>query len=104
MKSGRKRKPLFERLQTALLEANAFVEGNLTLRTFTVPAPPPPLAAPQIVDLRESLGMSQAVFAKMLNVSPKTVQAWEHGTRHPAQSALRLLQIIKSEPEIVARI
>ena len=101
--SNQERPQLFHRLKAALEEANEFLEGNLTLRNFEVPAAPPSLKSREIVNLRESLRMSQSVFAKVLNVSPKTVQAWERGTRRPAQSALRLLQILKTEPGIVAR-
>jgi putative transcriptional regulator len=42
--------------------------------------------------------MSQAMFARLLNVSPKTVQSWEHGTRKPSQAALRLIQVFEQNP------
>jgi predicted transcriptional regulator len=48
--------------------------------------------------------MSQGVFAKMLNVSAKTVQSWEQGERRPSQAALRLLQVIGAQPAIVCEI
>ena len=42
--------------------------------------------------------MSQAVFARMLNVSTKTVQSWEQGQRSPSQAALRLIQVFRQNP------
>ena len=42
--------------------------------------------------------MSQAVFARMLNVSTKTVQSWEQGQRRPSQAALRLIQVFRQNP------
>jgi putative transcriptional regulator len=42
--------------------------------------------------------MSQAVFARMLNVSTKTVQSWEQGVRKPSQAALRLIQVFRQDP------
>ncbi|MFA6492400.1 MAG: helix-turn-helix domain-containing protein [Candidatus Babeliales bacterium] len=37
---------------------------------------------------------SQGAFAKVLNVSIKTVQSWESGVRVPSHSSLRLLEIV----------
>lgn len=45
--------------------------------------------------------MSQAVFAATLNVSKKTVQSWEQGWRTPSDVALRMLQVIDRNPEVV---
>ena len=40
----------------------------------------------------------------MLNVSTKTVQSWEHGTRKPSQAALRLIQVFGQNPGAVLRV
>ena len=45
--------------------------------------------------------MSQPVFARVLNVSAKTVQSWEQGVRTPQRGDLRLIQIIEKDPKIV---
>lgn len=37
----------------------------------------------------------------MLNISPKTVQAWEQGSREPGDAALKLLTIAKNHPEVL---
>jgi DNA-binding transcriptional regulator YiaG len=47
------------------------------------------------------LNLSQAVFAGVLNVSVKTVQAWEQGLRQPSDAALKLLTIAKKHPEVL---
>ena len=39
-------------------------------------------------------------FASALNVSDKTVKAWEQGIKPPGSSALRLLEIIERHPEV----
>src|SRR5688500_12345037 len=51
------------------------------------------MSSQEISELRKRLGYSQQVFARLLNVSPKTVQAWEQGTREPSGEALKLLAI-----------
>jgi hypothetical protein len=48
--------------------------------------------------------MSQGVFARLLNVSVKTVQSWEQGERKPSHAALRLLQVLAEQPEMVCQI
>ena len=99
-----KRKPLAERLKTGLTEAVQFAKGELTLRTVEVPAPPPKIAAKDVTSLRAKTGMSQAVFARVLNVSTKTVQSWEQGERKPSHAALRMLQVLREKPTFVLEI
>lgn len=41
--------------------------------------------------LRMSLNASQAVFAKLLGASVKTVEGWESGNRAPSRMACRLM-------------
>lgn len=95
---------VYEQIKAGLEQAIAQSRGELTLRTTTLP-PPPPSASPQrVVKLRRKLGMSQAVFAATLNISPKLVQSWEQGLRKPDRGALRLLQIIEARPGIVAEV
>ena len=48
--------------------------------------------------------MSQAVFARVLNVSTKTVQSWEQGERKPSHAALRMLQVFRENPTFVIEI
>lgn len=49
----------------------------------------------QIKQIRESFQVSQAVFARLLNVSVSTVQKWEIGQKKPTGAALKLLQLVK---------
>jgi putative transcriptional regulator len=37
----------------------------------------------------------------MLNVSAKTVQSWEQGTRTPSHAALRLIEVLRKRPDVV---
>lgn len=98
------RKPIFERLKTGLEEGIAHARGELTLKTTEVPEPPPEIDAQTVVALREAAMMSQAVFAKVLYVSAKTVQSWEQGVRAPSMAARRLIQIFAEEPAAVCKV
>ena len=64
---------------------------TLTARDTKV-APPPEFDARRVVAVRESLEVSQPVFAQVLNVSPALVRGWERGARTPSGAAARLLQ------------
>jgi putative transcriptional regulator len=94
---------LFEQIKDGLEESIQFTQGELNLRTTTVPTRPPAVTARKIVALRQKLGMSQGVFAQVLNVSAKTVQSWEQGERKPSQAALRLLQVMQAQPQVVCQ-
>jgi putative transcriptional regulator len=98
------RKPLFERLKSGLKEGIAHARGELTLKTVEVPEAPPEIDAKTLVALREEAEMSQAVFAKVLFVSSKTVQSWEQGIRVPSKAARRLLHVFTQHPEVVCHV
>jgi putative transcriptional regulator len=102
-KQPKRRMPLFERLRQGLNEGIAHAKGELTLRTVEIPEEPPEIDARMLAALRERAAMSQAVFARMLNVSPRTLQSWEQGVRQPSDASRRLIQIFSSDPEIVCR-
>lgn len=48
----------------------------------------------EIQALRKKQKLSQAVFAKYLNISPATIRSLEQGKRHPHGAILKLLNII----------
>lgn len=97
------RKPFFERLKKSLEEGLAHANGKLTLKTVTIDFEPPEIDAATLVALRGAAGMSQEVFAGLLNVSTKTLQSWEQGLRQPADASRRLIQLFAEQPEVFCR-
>jgi putative transcriptional regulator len=94
----------FGDLKEAMEGALAFEHGesrDLKVTRIQAPRPPKAMSPKDIARIRERLNCSQAVFAMMLNISPKTVQAWEQGSREPGDAALKLLSIAKKHPEIL---
>ena len=92
----------FAELEESLKQAVAFTEGQREgFRVTKLPAPPPHRSRNQIVRLRHSLQFSQSIFATLLNVDVKTVQAWEQGLREPSDAALKLLDIAEKHPEVL---
>jgi putative transcriptional regulator len=87
---------LFKELKEGLEDAIAYEQGKLDLRSkdIEIPDPPAEYTAKKIKKIRDKNRYSQGIFAKILNVSIKTVQSWESGQRVPSHAALRLLEII----------
>jgi len=75
---------------------------KLTLRTTTLPKPAPVIGPREVKRLRSRLKMSQPVFAAVLNVPTITAISWEKGRRQPSGAALRLLEIARRHPEVLA--
>jgi putative transcriptional regulator len=75
---------------------------KLTLRTTTLPKPAPVVGPREVKRLRSRLRMSQPVFAAVLNVPIVTAISWEKGRRQPSGAALRLLEIVRRHPEVLA--
>ncbi len=74
---------------------------TLDLRTVEIPPRPKPLKPADIRSLRESLNASQALFARLLNVSSNAVESWEQGIRQPRQATLKLLYIARKSPNLL---
>ncbi len=94
----------FADLKQAMEGALAFERGKrhgLKITRIQAPRPPKAMSSRDIIQIRRKLNCSQTVFAMMLNISPKTVQAWEQGSREPGDAALKLLTIAKNHPEVL---
>ena len=93
---------VFDMVMAGLEDSIAYSKGEKrSLVTTRLPAPPPPMDAKKVMQVRASLNMSQGLFAAALNVSAKTVQGWEQGLRKPSNASLRLLQIAECQPQAV---
>ena len=102
--TAKARKPFAERIRAGLDEALAHARGELTLKTVAVPLAPPEIDAESLAAMRGSAGMSQAVFASVLSVSPNTVRSWEQGKRKPSKAARRMIHLFAVQPEVVCRV
>jgi putative transcriptional regulator len=56
-----------------------------------------PLGGDEIQALRKREGVSQAVFARHLNVRPKLVSDWERGIKRPSGPSLKLLMLVRGK-------
>ncbi|HEV2992059.1 MAG TPA: helix-turn-helix domain-containing protein [Candidatus Angelobacter sp.] len=93
---------VFGDLKQSLHEALAYEQNKRTvLRVSELPPPPKPLSPRQIRAIRQSFQVSQAVFARLINVSPNAVESWEQGVRHPREATLKLLTIAHKHPKVL---
>ena len=89
-----------ELLLESVSEAKEHASGKVTLKSeaLVLPSSPPKYSKTKIKKLRTELNVSQAVFAKILNVSLQTVRAWEQGDNIPKGATVRLFQLIEFNP------
>jgi putative transcriptional regulator len=76
--------------------------AQLRITEIAVPPPVKSLRPAEIKDIRTRLGVSQTAFAALLNVPKNTAVSWESGVRKPSGAALKLLQLVRRKPEILA--
>lgn len=92
---------VYEGITQGLEEAIEYNKGNLKARSKTISiAPLPDFNAAEIKTIRTNLGMTQILFANLIGVSKKTVEAWEAGKNSPNGAATRMLSLIKADPDL----
>ena len=82
------------------LESGKSVEKRFTVRTVSLDLQPKPYGPEDVKHVRKMLNASQALLAKFLGVSVKTIRAWEQGTRPVPTIACRYLDDIVAYPDL----
>jgi putative transcriptional regulator len=91
-------KELFVDLEKSLSEAVEITSGvREPSRSFIY-------SSVDVGEIRGKLHLSQTKFARMLGVSPRTVQNWEQGRRRPTGPALALLKIAEKRPGVIREV
>jgi len=78
---------------------DAEIMDKRTMRRFDelCLTPVRPLAADEIRSLRERERVSQAVFARHLNVTTGLISQWERGEKKPVGPSLKLLTLVQEK-------
>lgn len=87
----------FDNLVQGLKEAAAMRRGELASAGTTMIKPV------DVKRTRELTGQSQADFARMMWISPRTLQNWEQGRNHPTGPAVALLRAIAHSPQALIK-
>jgi putative transcriptional regulator len=77
----------------------AHARGELQLTEIEYPV----LSDIDVKRLRESLGLSQADFARLYGINMRALQDWEQGRRRPESAVRAYLTVIRKDPDFVAR-
>jgi len=83
----------------SLTEIRAWQRGKGSLHVIEVPDPIPPV---RIKAIRKKVARSVRVFSERFGLPAKTVQQWEQGARRPDAASSLLLEVIDSNPDVVA--
>ncbi|AZL71950.1 MULTISPECIES: helix-turn-helix domain-containing protein [Pseudomonas] len=76
--------------------------GKLTLRSHKVEFEQlAPLVPNELIELRQRLNMSRAVFAAYLRTNARTLENWEQGRSQPNAQAIALIRLVQKYPETV---
>jgi putative transcriptional regulator len=71
------------------------------LNSLGVKIPDIVITSTEIKEIRKKTNLSQAVFAKLLNVSSSSVKQWEQGKRVPTGSTKVLLELLNKSPHLL---
>ena len=103
-RGGRKRE-LFDELDEGLQALAAERQGKRTLRSHAVEWKPAPEVTPrQLIELREALNLSRALFAVYLRTNVRTLEHWEQGRAKPNAQAALLIRLVQRYPDTVQRL
>ena len=59
------------------------------------------LSADEIQSIRKRVGVSQSVFAQLMNVSLSSIRQWEQSIRTPSGSTMILLELLQKKPHLL---
>lgn len=100
-----KKRNLFNELIAGVDDMKAAREGKITLRSATVEAlAAPEVTAQDVIDLRERLHVSRAVFARYLRINLRTIEGWEQGRSKPNSQAALLMKLVDRHPEMLCEL
>jgi putative transcriptional regulator len=90
-------------LLEGLNQAVEYSKGNLQAakKRKVIISPLPKYQPHEIKQIRNSLHLTQRIFADIIGVSVKAVEAWEAGTNTPNGPTTRILQLLQSDPKLL---
>jgi len=103
MKNGKRN--IFGELVEGVESMRKHREEKLTLKTHKVESIELPKVSGKLIrNVRETLHVSQGVFASLLQVNQRTLQNWEQGRSKPNDQAAALILLVQKFPDTLARL
>ena len=95
----------YESLKAGLEDVVAFLQGDTSrCRVIIRESPVPEYKAQDVVQIRESLNLSQNALASVLGVPVWTVEEWEAGDTVPSGPARHLLYLIEGDHSLADKL
>ncbi len=91
----------FSGIMEGLNEALAYEKGTANAKTIARKRALPVI---DVLEVRNSLSMTQKAFANVLGVSCRTVEAWECGKSTPTPTAKKLIYLIQQDHSLIDRL
>ena len=99
------KRKLFDEISEGFEALRAQRTGKRTLRTHEVEVKQPiAISAAELLELREKLRLSRAVFARYLRTNLRTLENWEQGRAKPNAQAALLIHLVRKYPDTVERL
>ena len=86
---------LLDDLVASIKEAGAIKRKEIKASRVTE------LELPDIKEVREKTGLTQAEFAASLNIRARSLKNWEQGRRYPTGPAATLIRILDAHPTLI---
>lgn len=90
----------------SLNEAVEFERGNTQKARIRIIElkPVPRFEGKEVKEIRNKLNLTQNMFAGLMGVSIKTIEAWEAGKNIPNGTAQRMLELLNENPSLIERV
>ncbi|MBL4866783.1 MAG: transcriptional regulator [Pseudomonadales bacterium] len=99
------KRDMFTELMQGLGELKDERESKITLRSSEIEEKPRvEISAAEIIELRSQLGISRPILAKLLRMSPRTIERWEQDKAKPDQGSATLLKLVSRYPDTLEKI
>ena len=96
---------LFSELKEGFQALQGEQESKITLKQYAIEKPvTPQLTSHELVELRDKLNISQAVFASYLRINKRTLENWEQGRAKPNAQAATLIKMVQKYPDTIERL
>lgn len=80
-------------------------QGKVTLKQHNIETvKTPSVNSLDLVNLRQKLNVSQAVFAQYLRTNKRTLENWEQGRAKPNAQAAVLIKMVEKYPDTIERL
>jgi len=96
---------LFEELSEGFDALKNERQGKVTLKQHVAEKiSVPTITSFELLNLRQKLNVSQAVFAQYLRTNKRTLENWEQGRAKPNAQAAVLIKMVEKYPDTIERL